>query len=641
MSKLIKLLVKEASAQEMAELAGKIQGRIINIPKGFEKKTGSDLEAEKNSFRYLFVHKFLPVLGFTIFGILVALSIVYLIYHFIYIPTHADNIYKSGYAGIDAGQYELANDRFSQAFKLHPIKKWFSPYAEAFVKKRQYIHAEKKYEDLLKYYPKEKQGALDYAALETNQLQNYEKADSILRKYILDFSVNDKEALLALGDNALAWGDIDPSKYETARESYARYIQAWGQTDPVLERMLKYFIKTDKLKEVLPLKEYFTDPTMVKKRKISPETFTEMGGYLLDKQLTETDGIRDEYINEIGGMRDILLQAVDKAPDLPETHYNLSRYYRYFNDKSQERSTLERAIPLFDAAPETVKRLKTRISAEQRYSQVLINNKQFFAAEEQLQKGVGLYEDGLSRGILSPAPELGKLYSDMGDLHYFTQEGDMDMALQYYTKAEQSGYSPPEIKYRMGSAYYHQQKWVEAQERFVEAAAEMPFNRRILNTLGNISVKRGDYFAAQGYYGRLLDVLNADKSRFAQLSPQMRPDHYALAERLLVAQNNMGVVMEALTERTGDPKYRSQALGYYIDSSRAWDGLTRDPKSLVRAGMTDLAAPGVNLAFLNSQNAFSPEPGYAPQIYVEIDKDVLEPSEWELLAPQTAKLAEP
>jgi tetratricopeptide (TPR) repeat protein len=641
MSKLIALLVEEAHAQEVADLAGKIQGRIINIPKGFEKKTGADLEAEKNSFKYIFIHKVLPVAGFTLFGILVALSIVYLVHQFIYIPLHAESIYKQGYALIDDGKYPEANKKFTEAFKLHPVKKWFYRYAEAFVEKRQFLFAEEKYETLLMHYPKEKQAALDYAALETNRLQNYEKADSILRTYILNYAVSDKDALFAIGDNALAWGEIDPSKYELAREAYARYIEDHGQNDSVLERMLKYFIRVDNLKEVLPLQRYFSDPEMEGRRSISAETFTEMSGYLLDRQFEETDGVPDEYVSQITDVRGILLKAVEKDPSIPETHYNLSRYYHYFGNTREERIALERALPLFDADGESsVKRTKIRLDAERRYAETLIANKEFFAAEERLQKGIELYEDALFHNFIQPDPQAARLYANMGDLEYFTKDGDMDMALRYYARAEQNGWSPPEMQYRMGSAHYHLQEWAQAQERFTAAADMTPYNRRILNALGNVAYIRGDYFTAQAYYSRLLAMLNADKNRFAVLSPQTRPDHFTLAERLMTAENNMGVTLETLTTRTGDPEYKRRALDHYINSSRAWDSLTRDPQTLIRAGMTDLASPGVNLASLNSRNAFSPEADYEPQIYVEIDKDMQEPSLWETLAPQNIRMAE-
>jgi hypothetical protein len=101
----------------------------------------------------------------------------------------------------------------------------------------------------------------------------------------------------------------------------------------------------------------------------------------------------------------------------------------------------------------------------------------------------------------------------------------------------------------------------------------------------------------------------------------------------MMARNNAGAAYEALAEQTGNPRYRSRALALYAEASRAWDSLTRDPQSMVRSGAADLSAPGINLPYLISRNALYPQPGYEPQIFIRIDKDVLEPSEWERLAP--------
>ena len=153
----------------------------------------------------------------------------------------------------------------------------------------------------------------------------------------------------------------------------------------------------------------------------------------------------------------------------------------------------------------------------------------------------------------------------------------------------------------------------------------MPLNRRLLHALGNVSYLRGNYFAAQGYYRRLLDLLEAEPSRFPMLSPNERPDHMELAERLMIARNNMAVAMEALTDRTGDPRYRTEAMALYSESARAWDALTRDPNTMIRS-------TSANLGFLNSLNILHPQTGYEPRLFNQIDKDVLEPSSWAALA---------
>ncbi|MDR2632712.1 MAG: tetratricopeptide repeat protein [Treponema sp.] len=638
MSKLIKSLVKGASAAEMVPLVGKILGRIIIIPKNFEMKTGEDLEAGTVSFTYIFVHKFLPVCRLVLIIALVMAFLCYLAYRFIYTPIRADLVYRKGYGALNAGEYSQAKERFSEALSIHPVKRWFYRYAKGFRDARQYIYAEEMYDGLLRYYPRDKKGVLDYASMETNQLYNYAKADSLLRRNILDYAADDKEGLLAVGDNALAWGDRDPQRYEDARDAYARYLERYGWVDPVVARMLKYFIRTDNLKEVLPLQSYFMDNPG---RKIAPAALAELGGYLLDKKLEEARGVPNEYISYIDGIRDILVKAADADPSLPESHYHLARYYNYFDNVTDERITLERAIQTFNAATEeSVRSLHMRIDTERRYARLLITQKEFFAAEEHLIRGVGLYEDGVNRQILSRSPQFGRLYADLGDLAYFTQEGNMARALEYYIQSEQNGWAPPEIQYRMGSAHYHQRQWGPGLERFFAASSDIPLNRRLLNALGNVSYMRGDYFTAQGYYSRLRDLLEADRIRFPLLLPNERPDHLELIERLMVVQNNLGVTLEALTERTGDNRYRSQALGLYTESARAWDALTRNPETAVRFGVGELSMPGLNLAFLNSLNSLHPESDYEPQIYMQIDKDVLEPSPWEELAPQNFRLSD-
>jgi tetratricopeptide (TPR) repeat protein len=631
MSKLIKLLIQGASAKETAALAGKILGRTISIPKGFEKKTGAALEAEQASFAYIFVHNFLPVLRLFLIIALVGVSLSYLIYQFIYTPLRANSIYKIGYERIESGEYARANERFREAFSIHPVKDWFYRYAEAFRDARQYINAEKKYDELLYYYPRDKKAVLDYAAMETYYRYNYKKADDLLRRNILDYSVYDKEALLALGDNNLAWGEIEKSRYEDAREAYALLLERYGWTDPVLERMMKYFIRTDNLKEVLPLQGYFMGSS---KRKISPASLAELGGYLLDKRFEETPGVPSEYKEQVEGIRDILLAAIKANSSLPESFYHLARYYNYFGNFQDERLTLETAVKVFDNAPEeSAHRVNYRIETQRRYAQILTNAREFFSAEAELIKGINLYKDALARQILTESSEFGKLYADLGDLAYFTQGGDMELALQYYLESEKLGWTPPEMLYRMGSAYYQQRQWGPALERFFTAAAALPLNRRILYALGNVSYMRGNYFAAQGYYSRLLNLLETERSRFPLLSPNDRPEHMELAERLMVSQNNLGVTLEALAERPENSNYRARALGLYAESARAWDALTRNPDTMIRMRPVPnlLAPPNISQAYLNSMNTLHPEPDYEPQIFVRIDKDVMEPSPWENL----------
>ena len=624
MARLVRLLIGGAPAREAASLAGEILDKTITIPKGFEKSTGEALEVEQATFAYIFIHNFLPILRLFAFVAVIAASTFYLAYKFIYTPLKAESIYKIGYERIFAGEYQRANERFSEAFAIHRKKDWFYKYAEAFRDERQYMYAEQKYDEMLRYYPRDKKAVLDYAGLETYYLRNYPKAESLLRQELLDYAPDDPEGLLALGDNSLAWGEIDPSKYEDARYNYARLLEKYGWTSPVVERMMKYFIRTDNLKEVLPLKDWFDSNP---KRILSPESMSELGGYLLDKQLEEVKGVPNEYVEHISGVRDLLLKSALADPSLPEGHYHLARYYHNLGNTHEERVTLQLAIRAFDnAREESIRRLNYRIDAQQRYADVLINSREFIPAEEQLVKGVNLYEDALNRRLISRSPAYGRLYAGLGDLEYFTKIGDMETALSYYHRAEQNGWSPPEIQYRMGSAYYQLENWKNALEYFFAASTNLPLNRRLLFSLGNAACKRGDYFAAQGYYNRLLDILETQRSRLPVLLPNDRPEYLELAERLMMARNNAAVAYEALANQTGDRSYRTRAMALYAESSRAWDSGTRDPRTMIRSGSTPLP-------FLNSRNILYPQPGYEPQLFIRIDRDIQEPPVWEQLAP--------
>ena len=634
LAKLIRLLVNGAPVKETAAHVESITGKSVVIPKSFEKMTGAALEEEQASFGYIFTHNFLPVIRLIFFVLLMAGSVIYLGYRFIYTPLRAESIYQRGYERIPAGEYQRANDLFHQAFEIHRKKNWFYSYAEAFRDQRRYSLAEGKYDELLKNYPRDKKGVLDYAGLNTNYLMNFEKANRLLQRELLDFAPSDMEGLLAAGDNFLYWADSNPdryyNRYEDARFSYARLLELYGWQPAVVERMMKYFIRTDNLRETLNLRAWFENNL---RYNLSAESLAELGGYLLDKQLEKPAGVPDPYIGSIESVRSMLLQAVMAQPTLPEPHYHLARYHHNLNNTTDERLTLENAIRAFNLAEtESVRRRKYRSDTHYRYANLLINNSEFFHAEENIVRGIGLYEDFMDRNLITASPALGQLYALKGDLEYFVKSGDMEAALNNYRAAERYDYSPPEIQYRMGAAYYQTGNWGSSLEYLFKAASELPLNRRILYALGNTAYQRGDYFAAQGYYTRLLDVLENQRIRLPLLLPNDGVQFQETGERLMMARNNLGAVNEALAEQTGNREYRSSALVMYSESARAWDAITRNPETMTRMRLTDSpGAPSINLGYLNANNALRPNSEYSPQIFPRIDRDVEEPSRWEEL----------
>ncbi|MCL2185206.1 MAG: tetratricopeptide repeat protein [Treponema sp.] len=639
LSKLIRFLVTGAPVKETAALVEEITGKPIVIPKSFEKSTGAAFEAEQASFAYIFVHNFLPVFRLVAVIVALAASVAYLSYRFIYIPLKAESLYKRGYERIFAGEYQRANDLFHQGFTLHRNKKWFYAYAENFRDHRRYLLAEGKYDELLRYYPRDKKGVLDYADMQTNYLLNYDKANNLLQKELLDYAPNDMQGLLAAGDNFLAWADSDPERfgdrYEDARFSYARVLENYGWQAPVLERMLKYFIRTDNLKEVLELRVWFENDE--KRRKMTTESLAELGGYLLDKQMEKPVGVPNPYIESIESVRVMLLKAIAEDRYLPESHYHLARYHKNLGNTYEERLTLENAIRAFDLAKkENVKRRLYRVDAHYRYSQLLVNNKEFFPAETQIVRGIELYEEYLTRNLIRGSPQLGQLYAAKGDLEFYTKTGDKTAAttaLNDYRNAERYGYTPPDMQYRMGAAYYQLEDWGNALTYLFRASAETPYNRRMLYALGNAAYKRGDFYVAQGYFSRLLDILENQRIRLPVLMPNDSIEFLEVGERLMMARNNAGVVYEALAEQTGNREYRSRAMALYAESARAWDAITRNPVTMTRMRLSEIpGAPGINLGYLNANNALRPTSNYNPSIFTRIDRDGLEPSHWEQIA---------
>ena len=152
---------------------------------------------------------------------------------------------------------------------------------------------------------------------------------------------------------------------------------------------------------------------------------------------------------------------------------------------------------------------------------------------------------------------------------------------------------------------------------------------------------RGKYFAAQGYFDRLLETLASGRERFPVITPTDDRRQLEIAERIMVAQNNLGVTLEALTERTGNTAYRTRAQSHFADSVQAWDVVTRNPMTMFRMRPSiDINAPGVNPAFLNIQNSLNPSAGFEHHFFLRVDNDIFDESRWEELAPPGFSLSE-
>jgi hypothetical protein len=625
LTSLLNLLLRDASAQEIAALAGRISGKRIRIPAGYEKRTGAAFEAEQRTFAYAFRENFLPLLRVIAITVLAGGAFGFLGYNYVYRPLYSYTNYRAGYTQIMNDRYALANERFARATSVWPLKGWYYKYAEAFAVKRQYGLAEKKYEELLKAYPGDRKGILDYARFESTQMSAFEKADALLKQY-LDVHQDDFDALLAAGDNDLLWADRDTSKFAAARLAYAVLIEKYGARDELLFRMLRYFIRTNNYDEAERLRAFYaTKPEVV----IDAAVYAELGGYLVDHR-------RLDYV------LDVLFRADKVHPGLFEVHYNLARYYRIVQNSADEKKALDATAQILDRTksrdPITRRRLDIEIDTRTRLGEYHYRAGEYIPAERELQAAIRLVEYNQKNRMIDRNRLYGRPYAVLGDLYYYIT-GDLDTAAVQFRNAISNLYTDPLLTYKIGYVQYHQKDYKSALSTFssAEDASAYPSGnealapvtdiapavapsvpgqppQNLLYALGDTFYHRGDYFAAQGYFLRLLERLQSRRAAAGFLHPEDRPDDRALLESLVRVNNNLGVTTFRLAERTGDRNRRSEALAYLSFANEIASSLARSPDTVKRS-------EDRNLSSLNMKEILYPAPTPALVIFDVLPKD--------------------
>lgn len=598
LNNLVQALVQRKSPKEIAQITSKIIGRRIRIPSQYEKKTGAAFEAEKESFGYAFRHRILPLLRTIVLSVIAVGLLSFLGFRYVYQPLYALHLYNQGYEQLEDRDYTSANNYFQRGVEQQVMRKQFFRYAEAYAEQKQWSLAEEKYDQLLSFFPYDKEGILDYARMELETLSNYEKASSLLQNF-LEQEPKDYDAMLLLGDTYLEWGGEDFAKYEQARYTYSVLMENYGVEDKLLFRMLKYFVRTDNYEEVFNIKQHYAQRPEIE---VDPEAYTEMGGYLLDK-------------GKIEDVREVLFRSREVDERLPETHYQLARYFLKTEQYNEESKALRNTLSLLqEASPMTKKRLEMKVDAYRRYGERLYAQQKYLEAQANYEQGIEVYEQALSRKLIQPRPELGKIYADLGDIYYY-QGGDFEKAAELFEQAERNEFDSRPMKYKQGFISYRTQDYRTALMRFQRAAGSFSDNPNLIYATANTFYHRGAYQSAQGYYEHLLQILKNKLEQERPLLIDERRDHRALVENLMRVSNNLGVTYYNLHRKTGLSDPQSRAMIEFADSSRYFDRLTRNPETLVRAGLSDLG-------YLNQRNLLFPNREYELQIYADLPQDM-------------------
>ena len=606
---LVRTILGGASLRKIANALEKYLDRSIAVPKDFEKKNFEEYQLEKSSLRYVLKNKILPMVSLAGIFIVLLGCVAFLSYQFIYRPVSANGIYRRGYQALEADRYSQADELFGEATERWDKKSWYFAYARGYREKNQYIAAENMYIRLLERWDNDLEGGLEYADMLRSDLQNYERAEAVLRRRVLDYHPNNLDALLLLGDVLLDWAEEDPSKYEQARLQYAMAISVYGQNDPAMSRMMRYFIRTNNLAEVLPLKERF----MGKRAEISAQDLIELGGYLLEKRYMPSPGDSDALRDAIGDLRVVLEKGVDSDGTIPEGHYNMGRFWLYNYSPSRAAGCLTDAIRLFAGESRlSRRRVVSYVDSYRLLGELRASEMEYVIAQELYAKGISVYEERKAARSVPQDERIGRLYADYADIDYFISN-DWDAALRNYSQAVAELCDTPSIRYKIGYIYYQGGDYDSALPQFVRSYSENSTDANILYALGNTLFRRESWNTARGYYERLMEMSEAERVRKGVILPQMRSDHGAFVEQYMRAANNLGVTLYNIAGQGRDTSLRGRAYSLFSESARAWDALTRNPDTMVRA-------EGTNLAYLNMQNITAPMGRYSPEIYADIPK---------------------
>ena len=603
----IQKVIKKTSARQLATHLEKLLDISIPVPREFERRTAAQYEEYKKSAEYQLKNRILPIAIISV----MAACIMYIIFlfgqNFIYEPLKANSLYKEGYALLEEGAYPQSEIKFDEALAYQQQKRWFFTYADGYRKHKQYERARMMYRAGLQRFKQDKELGLDYAEMELYDLRNFENAETVVRREVLDYHINDSDGLLLLGDIFLEWGDErDEGKYQEAKSVYDELIELYGQKDVYLARLMRYYIRVDDLRNVLQMKEYFYP----KEKALNGQDLIELSGYLLYKSAGNIAPADEYLLSSIEDVRELLERAVEAAPNEPESLYNMGLYFVNTNNSTLAKDWLSAALTSFEnASYKPRKRLLRQLNTFRLLGDLDVENKEYISAEEKYRMGISLFEKEAEAGLVGDR-NVGQLYAALADINYLII-GDYDEALRNYTIASNTQYGTPSVYYKMGYINYSQKKYGEALNLFIKTAGETPSDTHVLYALGNVLSSRGDNFAAQGYYQRLMDILDQQRTKYTILFPQVNEEHEEIVEMYKMGANNLGVTLYRLSRQTGNSSMNAEALTNFTASIRAHDALERNQETLVRKA-------GTNLAEQNIKYMSQSQPEFEPSIYTEI-----------------------
>lgn len=628
----LEMVLRKVPARQLASQLEKMLDIQLSVPRDFELRTAAEYEAYKQSIEYKLKNQIIPGAILSAIAAILIFCIFIVVRTFVFYPLMADKYYKQGYSLIQEEQYPQSLEKFNKAITFKPVKKWFFAYAQSYREHKQFGRAElpsdKKtdkpslgpdastmYRAILERFNHDKQAGIEWADMEMENF-NWTKAERILKREVLDYYINDPDALLALGDLYLEWADADvegdPEKFPEAKKQYDLLVELYGKKpknfDKYSARQMRYYIRTDDLAQVLNYKNYFYPKKM---KNIEPSDVTELGGYLFEKRYGTLRPSEENMRSSIENVKSILSTAVERDVGEPVPLYNMMRYYVQTGNSASAKSMCQAAIDSFEDKKILKRKDKYKyINTYRILGEVYRDEMQYIQAEQAYIKGIELFEKNRDDNKFATTENIGKLYADLGDIYYF-KDGNMNAALENYMDSINNKNDTPSVRYRVGYIQYNNSKFAEALNSFRLGSEADPMDTHMLLALANTLSCRNDYHAASGYYEKLLSILDSKIQNYKIMLPQVRKDHGDIVDTYMKASNNLGVALSRIANISGSSEMNGKAIVALQDSLRAWDALSRNQETMVRLDSSNLAEQ--NIKYITIPNS-----EYEPEIYTKI-----------------------
>ncbi len=644
---LIERLVNGDAAQSIAGVTGRILGRKLQVPRGYRRRTGVEFEQEQQSFAYIFRERILPVLQVALAASLAVAVLTFAGIRFVYRPIRANVLYQRGYEAVQQQRISDGRQLFQEATETWRVRRWFFTYADEFMRQRRFGLAETTYEELIGLTsPLEQtferrggrdvpvteimtrddpEGVLALGNLLVGRLARYERAVEVYNLYLNTHDRDSVPVLLARGDAHLAWGEVEPSQYENARQRYAELAAMIGQTNEIIFRMLRYAMRTDRHDDVGAMADYLLQDG------VPPETdaMAELAGYYLRNDIPGGRQLSPAF-EALGRNLDVLEDAAPISAEearreglaYPETYYQFARYYSELNDLPDLRVALSNAEQWYRAW-EPLDRNQTRqfLDLLRRKAGLRVRDGQLLQAEEAFLEAIDRLQRAEATGLLEPGMTEGLLFRDYANLLYY-QSREFAAAGEFLDRAEELGIPDLLLDFQQGYIDYLEGRYRDALGEFVEAAGPFSSNRNLLFATATAMYRESSPNAAAAYYGELLDDVRQD-FRLPEVPSEARSDQErAVTELLIKAANNLGVISYERFLQTLDITQYNRAIDLLQQSSEAAQNYRRDPNTLEVLEPTNLA--DLNLREVLRSEADATGGDFQLQIYAQIPRDFTE-----------------